>query len=241
MSTLKEKVEQAKYCVAFTGAGISTFSGIQDFRGKNGMYKHMDAEKIFSLDYFKQNPTHFYNHAKDLFYDLKKREPGIVHKTLANLEQKGIIKSIITQNIDMLQQKAGSKKVIEIHGSPLIHQCLSCQKEFALELVITMMQTKTVPRCDVCEGLLKPGVTLFGEPLPIEAFQEAFHEAYKADLLFVLGSSLVVQPAASIPLRVIQSGGEIIIVNNQNTPLDHLAILHFNSLEEFCNHISEYF
>lgn len=232
MHELITKLKNAKHCVAFTGAGSSTLSGIRDFRGKNGIYKEYDAEKIFSIHYFMQNPSEFYKIAKTFFYNLDEKEPNIIHTECARLEKMGIIKRVITQNIDMLHQKAGSKDVIEVHGSPLIHTCLSCHKEFTFTQVQSMLESAEVPYCDSCNGIIKPNVTFFGEPLPMNAINDAINESQSADLMIVLGSTLVVQPAASLPVYTFQNEGDIVIVNNQPTPLDTIAALRYESLEE---------
>ena len=232
MHELITKLKNAKYCIAFTGAGSSTLSGIRDFRGKNGIYTEFDAERIFSIDYFMHSPSEFYHHAKNFFYSLDEKEPNIVHTECARMEKMDIIKRVITQNIDMLHQKAGSKDVIEVHGSPLIHTCLSCHKEFTFKQVQSMLESVEIPYCDTCNGIIKPNVTFFGEPLPVNAINEAILESRSADLMLVLGSSLVVQPAASLPVYTVQNGGKIVIVNNQPTPLDNLAALRYESLED---------
>lgn len=232
MHELITKLKNAKHCVAFTGAGSSTLSGIRDFRGKNGIYKEYDAEKIFSIHYFMENPSEFYKIAKTFFYNLDEKEPNIIHTECARLEKMGIIKRVITQNIDMLHQKAGSKDVIEVHGSPMIHTCLSCHKEFTFEQVQSMFESADVPYCDSCNSIIKPNVTFFGEPLPVKAINNAILESQSADLMIVLGSTLVVQPAASLPVYTFQNGGDIVIVNNQPTPLDNIAALRYESLEE---------
>lgn len=239
MQELVKKLKTAKHCIAFTGAGSSTLAGIRDFRGKNGLYKDFDPEKIFHIDYFKNNPADFYKTARKLFYELDKVEPCIVHTECARLEKMGIIKRVITQNIDMLHQKAGSQNVIELHGSPYIHFCLSCRKEFSFTRIKEMFNTVEVPFCDNCGGLIKPNTVFFGEQLPVDAIEDATREARSADLMLILGSSLVVYPAASLPVETVQSGGEIVIVNNQPTPLDHLAVLRYDSLEEVFTYISE--
>ncbi len=241
MERLKDQIKNARYCVAFTGAGISTLAGIRDFRGKNGIYKSsdIDADKIFSLSYFKKDPAYFYTHARDFIYDLDAKEPGLVHTELARLEQMGWIKAVITQNIDMLHQKAGSKNVIEIHGSPSCHHCLQCGKTYTYAEVAGMLDKVTVPHCDVCNGLIKPDIIFFEEMLDETAVDRATAEAAKADLLLILGSSLVVQPAASLPLYTRQNGGAIIIVNDSKTPLDYLAEARYGDLELVFNATAE--
>jgi NAD-dependent deacetylase len=239
MEELFDKLRNAEYCVVFTGAGVSTFCGIRDFRGKNGLYNDVDAEKIFSIDYFKRNPAFYYKNAQDFIYNLGAKEPGIVHTECARLEKMGIVKRVITQNIDMLHHKAGSRDVIEVHGSPLVHVCLSCHKEFSFDRVCSMLREREIPYCDDCQGIIKPAITFFGEALPFDAIDAAIRQASRADLLFILGTSLVVQPAASLPMYTLNHGGEIIIVNDQETPLDDCAVLRYQSLEDVFNKIRE--
>jgi len=237
MHKLITKLKQAKHCVVFTGAGASTLSGIRDFRGKNGIYTEYDAEKVFSIDNFMHNPSEFYTIARTFFYNLHEKEPNIVHSECARLQQMGIVKRVITQNIDMLHQKAGSKDVIEVHGSPHTHSCLDCGKSFPYGHISEMLKTCDVPSCDSCNGLIKPDVTFFGEPLPARAIKNAVHEASSADLLLILGTTLVVYPAASLPMYTLQNNGEIVIVNNQPTPFDGHASLRYESLEEVFEYI----
>ncbi len=239
MEELINKLKHAKHCIAFTGAGSSTLAGIRDFRGKDGLYKDFDPEEIFHINSFKNDPAFFYKNAKKLFYDLDKVEPCIIHTECARLEKMGIIKRVITQNIDMLHQKAGSKNVIELHGSPYMHYCLSCKKEFSFSQIKEMFDSVEVPYCDACGGLIKPNTIFFGEQLPVDAIEDAGFEARSADLMLILGSSLVVYPAASLPEYTHQSGGEIVIVNNQPTPLDRLAALRYESLEEVFEFLRE--
>lgn len=153
MQELIAKLKRAKHCVVFTGAGASTLSGIRDFRGKNGIYNEYDAETVFSIEYFMYNPSEFYKIARTFFYNLDEKEPNIVHTECARLESMGIVKRVITQNIDMLHQKAGSKDVVEVHGSPITHSCLDCGKSFPYRHISDMLKTCDVPHCDSCNGV----------------------------------------------------------------------------------------
>jgi len=230
---LYEKIVKSRHCIAFVGAGISTLSGIRDFRGKNGLYNDIDAEKIFDIDYFYKDPSFYYKAAKDFIYNLDEKEPSIVHTVLAELEKRTYLKAIITQNIDLLHQKAGSKRIIEIHGSPTTHYCLRCAGIRAtFKEIAEIVKTGDIPKCPNCGRALKPAITFFGENLPIEALKDATNESQKADLMLVLGTSLTVYPASSLPETVIRNGGEIIIVNNMPTPLDYNAAMRFDDLEE---------
>jgi len=230
---LFDKIRSARHCVAFSGAGVSTLSGIRDFRGKNGLYKEMDAEKIFDISYFEKDPSFYYKAAGSFIYNLDEKEPSIVHTCLGDLEKRGYIKALITQNIDLLHQKGGSKRVIEIHGSPTIHYCLRCAGiRMSFEEAARLVNQGELPKCPKCKRVLKPAITFFGESLPIEALKEATEEAQKADLMLVLGTTLQVFPAASLPQYCLRNGGEIIIVNNMPTPMDSNAALHFDDLGE---------
>lgn len=239
MQSFIKALQEASYCVVFTGAGVSTLSGIRDFRGKNGIYKEYDADKIFDIRYFRQNPSYYYKHAKNFIYDLDTKEPSLVHNECARLEKLGIVKAVITQNIDLLHQKAGSEKVIEVHGSPKIHRCLRCNAIYPFDFIAEIVQRDQMPSCKKCDGIIKPDITFFGEALPEDAVSDAIEEASKADLIVVLGSSLVVQPAASFPLYSLRNGGVLAIVNDGETPLDSRATYRFHDLETVFKEIQE--
>ncbi|MDR3138276.1 MAG: NAD-dependent deacetylase [Treponema sp.] len=252
IARLFQKITQARHCVALTGAGVSTLSGIRDFRGKNGLYKEMDAEKIFDIDYFFQDPSFYYKAAGDFIYNIHEREASVVHTTLAKLERLGFLKALITQNIDLLHQKGGSRRVTEIHGSPSVHYCPDCAaprdiEKFArrergegalppefmgFDEAAAIVKAGELPRCSRCGRVLKPAITFFGESLPARALREAEAEAGKADLLLVLGTSLTVYPAAGLPEFTLRGKGEIVIVNNMETPLDRRCSMRFDDLGE---------
>ncbi len=223
MEELVSLLKSAKHCVFLTGAGISTLSGIPDFRGKDGLYNRFDPDLIFSLDHFYKDPSYFYTHGKELIYNVEEKQPNIVHRVLAHLEEAGIVRSVITQNIDMLHQRAGSVNVIEVHGSPRTHHCLSCGKVFPFLSIAQMLRKMDVPVCDECGGLIKPDIIFYGECLDRDSLDRAISECTRADLIVVLGSSLVVQPAASLPLYTLENDGVLLIVNDMDTPLDHFA------------------
>jgi NAD-dependent deacetylase len=253
----------ARHCVAFTGAGVSAPSGLPCFRDGQGgpspqgetaaEIEHMvrgffgpgdepSWEELFSIETFERDPALFYEKAGPLLYHTRK--PSVVHEVLADLEKQGVVKAVITQNVDMLHQSAGSARVIELHGSPVFHYCLRCagiRMPFAAVKAIvsakipaaekTSAET-SMPLCPSCGRPLKPAVTLYGEPLPMEARREAEAEAGAADLMLVLGTSLAVYPAADIPRTVLRRGGRIVIVNRQDTILDDAAALRFRDLED---------
>jgi NAD-dependent deacetylase len=224
-------IKEAKHPVALTGAGVSTLSGIRDFRGKNGLYKEMDAEKIFDINYFMQDPSFYYEQAGSFIYNIDEKEASVVHIVLGELEKRGLLKALITQNIDLLHQKGGSKNVIEIHGSPKIHYCMRCSGiRVSFEEAAAAVKKGEMPKCPKCGRVLKPAITFFGESLPVDALREAVSESQKADLMLVLGTSLTVYPAASMPEYTLRSGGKIVIINNMPTPMDGRALLHFDDL-----------
>lgn len=223
--TLTELLSASRHAVVLTGAGISTLSGIPDFRGVGGLYSRtdIDAGKLFDLDYFHTDQSYYYRHSKDFLYNLDEKEPNIVHRALARLEQKGIIHAVITQNIDLLHQKAGSSKVLELHGSPLVHRCLHCGRTWTFEEIAPEVRRGRIPSCDRCGGIVKPDIVFFGEGLPEATLAEAEQEARRADLMLVLGTSLTVYPAAAVPEITLRSGGRIAIINRDATHLDRYA------------------
>ncbi|MBD3241617.1 MAG: NAD-dependent deacetylase [Chitinivibrionales bacterium] len=240
MQRLIEALKKSRYCVALTGAGVSTLSGVRDFRGKDGFYrqKGIDADRIFSLPDFLKDPSYYYQHTAELIYSMDTIEPSIVHTELARLEQSGIVKAVITQNIDLLHQRAGSKRVIELHGTPMVHRCVQCARQWPYEEIAVRVRAGEVPRCDVCGGVIKPDIIFFGEMLNPSVIEEAVDEACRADLMLVLGSSLVVQPAASIPLQTVERGGRLFIVNDMPTPLDRFAERRYDDLAECFEYIA---
>ncbi|HRR33006.1 MAG TPA: Sir2 family NAD-dependent protein deacetylase [Kiritimatiellia bacterium] len=235
MKTLIEKLKQAQCVAAFTGAGVSTLCGIPDFRGPQGLYKQPDAERIFDIGWFRRDPSIYYTGCMELVYGLRRFKPGPVHHALALLERAGIVRGIITQNIDMLHQKAGSKVVYEVHGSPILHHCFKCGREKNFDEICAVLEKMPVPLCELCGGAFKPDITFFGEALPEQALDASIALAQRADLMLVLGSSLVVHPAASIPPLTVRAGGELVIINAQPTPLDHIATLRYPDLTAFAD------
>ena len=242
-----EAAASAKSVAAMTGAGVSTLCGIPDFRGPQGLYKNPDAERIFDIDWFDRDPSVYYRGCRDLVYGLGRFEPGPVHRALKLLETAGMLDGVITQNIDMLHQKAGSARVFEVHGSPAVHRCRRCGDAKTFDEISAMIAANGglvrlgdpyVPRCR-CGGAYKPDITFFGEMLPEEAFANAQQLAAGADVMLVLGTSLTVFPAAGLPRLALQRGGKIFIVNGQPTPLDAFAAATCPSLESFAEAILE--
>ena len=238
-------IRTAKHMTAFTGAGVSTLSGIRDFRGVNGVYRQpwhgRSVEDILSLDTFREEPELFYSWACEFVYCLERFEPSVVHKVLAKLESLQLLKSLYTQNIDLLHTKAGSRNVYEIHGSPAMHHCLKCGLRYTYAEISPTVLGGKVPRCERCGGLIKPDIVFYGENLDESLLNKGFTEFENSDLVLVLGSSLTVQPAASLPMAAKYGGADIVIVNNQPTSLDSSAVMTFDDLEEVFTWLDEVF
>ncbi len=217
-----EALLNARHAIVFTGAGVSTASGIPDFRGPQGLWKRVDPE-LFDINYFLADPLPAWRVFEELYKASASARPNAAHYAIAALERRGLVRAVITQNVDGLHQRAGSKNVIELHGNPSRAVCLSCGRRYPLEEALRQLHEGKVPRCPVCGGLLKPDVTFFGEPLPEKPLMEALTLASKSDLVLVAGSSLVVRPANEIPWIVKRRGGVLIIVNLGDTMMDDLA------------------
>ena len=220
---LADWLRESRYTVFLGGAGVSTESGIPDFRGAKGIYTQrfgkLSAEDLISASFFHAEPEIFYRFYREhlLFPEAR---PNPAHRVLAEWESKGLISAVITQNIDGLHQMAGSRRVLELHGSAHRNHCLRCGKSYDLSFIL---QTEGVPKCPACGGLIKPDVTLFGEALPPNVFEEAAEEVSKAELMIVGGTSLVVYPAASL-IRFLKKG-KIVLVNLTPTEADARADL----------------
>ncbi|NMA21474.1 MAG: NAD-dependent protein deacylase [Lentisphaerae bacterium] len=233
---LVELLQTSKKCLAFTGAGVSTLSGIPDFRGPNGVYaqkfQSWTVEELHDIRVFRSHPDVFYQYARNSWYLLDTLKANIVHQVLADLEAAGRLQAVYTQNIDMLHQQAGSKRVEEIHGTLATHSCLECGKKFKYPEIKKIVMTDKVPYCDRCRGLIKPDVIFFGEMLDQDLLERGRRDFSEADLVLVLGSSLTVQPAASLPLLAIKNHSKLVIVNSQPTPYDQFATLLFQDLKQ---------
>lgn len=231
---LEQLLEKSHSTVVFTGAGISTMSGIPDFRGAHGVYTDpwhgMQVEQVLDISFFHTHPEIFYAWAKDVWYHLEDYQPNIVHTVLAKLENKGYVQGIFTQNIDMLHTRAGSKKVYEVHGSARHHACTNCGKYYSYAQVAPIVREGKVPRCEACGGVIKPDIVLYGEALDSSILTRAYEMFSACDLCLILGSSMTVQPAASFPSYV--RHGKIVIVNAQPTYYDRVAALRFTDLVE---------
>ena len=236
MSELAELIGDARRIVAFTGAGVSTLSGIRDFRGRNGVYNRLwhgrQVEEILSLDCFMRTPELFYEWAREFVYRLDDYAPGAMHTALVHLERIGKLGGgIYTQNIDMLHQKAGSRRVYEIHGSPAAHRCLECGHSVSYAEAAPLVMAGKVPRCPKCGGTVKPDIVFYGENLNEELLERGFDEFAECDLALVMGSSLTVYPAAALPEAAVRNGKKIVVINEQPTHLDRQAALRLDSLE----------
>lgn len=216
---------QAKHTIALTGAGISTASGIPDFRSPgSGFWEKFDPFQVASIYGFSRRPQDFYDWIHPLAKLTRLAKPNAAHIALAALEQRGSLRGIITQNIDMLHRKAGSETVYEIHGHMREMTCLRCYKVFEAESIIeTFLETQAVPLCPDCGGVLKPNVILFGEQLPVRVLEKARQQTRLCDVMLVVGSSLVVAPVCDLPLEAVQNGARLIIVNFEETYADRYA------------------
>lgn len=229
---LEALVQGAAHAVAFTGAGVSTLSGLPAFRGPKGLYNDPDYARMFDIDLFLRDPTFYYTKGRHLLYGDLDPSASLVHRALAEWEARGWLRAVITQNIDLLHQKAGSRRVIEVHGTPDPHVCLACGREEPFDAVRHRVQAGDLPPRCACGGVLKPRITFFGEALPAQAWMEAVAEAQDCDLMLVLGTSLTVYPAASLPRMALRNGARLVIVNDQPTDLDAAATLRLWDLEE---------
>lgn len=218
-------IRESRKLVAFSGAGLSAESGISTYRGAGGLWSRYDPSKYASIEYFMRDPTYYWNFFRDDRYPmLKAARPNSAHRVLVELEKSGVLIQVITQNIDGLHQAAGQSKVCELHGNTRQIRCLDCRRTFPMEEIYQQLASMLPPVCS-CGGMLKPDVVMFGESLPEEALKTAWQVARQCDVFLVLGSSLVVYPAAQIPVTAKESGALLLIVNIGPTPLDEMADL----------------
>lgn len=207
-------LKAAKHAVAFTGAGISVESGIPTFRGDNGFWSRYDPMTL-DIDYFKKHPLQSWKVIKEIFYDFFEQSlPNDAHLSLAKMEQQGILKRVITQNIDNLHQEAGSHDVVEFHGNSHVLVCMDCLHRYQpAEIDLNKLPV----RCSPCGGLLKPNFVFFGEDIPRQALLDSMEEARHCDVILVVGTSGEVLPASQVPLLAKQSGATVIEINTQET------------------------
>jgi NAD-dependent deacetylase len=225
IATAMSLLLRSEYAVAVTGAGVSTPSGIPDFRSpESGLWEQVDPMKVATLAAFRRRPEVFYQWIRPLVEQVTEAIPNPAHVALVKMEQLGILQAIISQNIDGLHRQAGSKRVIEIHGHFRTATCLNCYRTTSGQVVLDqLMGQAVVPVCRECGGTLKPDVILFGEQIPFAALQSAYCEIQRCDLVLVAGSSLTVEPAASLPILAKERGARFVLINLQETPLDDLA------------------
>ena len=218
-------LRQARHAVSLTGAGISTPSGIPDFRSpSSGLWENADPFKVATIFGFKTQPQHFYNWIRPLAATVMKAHPNPAHTALARMERLGILKTVITQNIDMLHTRAGSQNVVEVHGHFREMTCIRCYEVYESTPFITpFLATGVVPHCPACGGVLKPNVILFGEQLPVRELIAAQQAAAQCDVMLVAGSSMEVAPACDLPVKARQHGAAVVIVNLDETPVDAMA------------------
>jgi NAD-dependent deacetylase len=222
MSTqrLAELIRSSDCTVALTGAGISVPSGIPDFRSPGtGLWENVDPMEVAHLDVFLNDPGRFWSYYRPRFGTLADKEPNPAHRALAALEERGMLEGVITQNIDTLHRKAGSRKVVEVHGTIETASCWTCRTAYPRAAVESMFDADGVARCD-CGGPVKPDVVLFGEMLPEAAMLEAHALCKRADVLLCVGSSLEVYPVAGLPSVTHGAGGAVAIVTKGPTPYD---------------------
>jgi len=214
-----ELFRKAKRVVVLTGAGISTPSGIPDFRSEgSGLWSRDEPLEVASLSTFRTAPEKFFNWFRPLASQIFYAQPNPAHEALADFEHTGIQNIIITQNIDSLHQKAGSKHVVEMHGTLRTLSCTQCYQQFLSEgFLKPFIENGTIPRCANCNGILKPDVILFGEQLPQSAWQAAQRATRQCDLMLVAGSSLEVLPVAGLPIQALDHGAHLIVINNTAT------------------------
>jgi NAD-dependent deacetylase len=233
---------ESKQAIAFTGAGVSTESGIADFRSPGGIWSKY--QPVYYRDFLSSEDARrqYWKMKKEGYPELKMARPNEGHRALAQLEASGILIAVITQNIDGLHQEAGSRRVLELHGTSRNCLCLDCNARFSPDEIQERLEAGVeVPRCDHCGGLLKSATISFGQALPADVLAEAFDLSMSTDLILALGSSLVVEPAASIPLQARNNGARLVIINRTETPLDGMAdvVIH-KSIGETMSRVMKY-
>ena len=232
---MKKQIEQiaqwivaSKRVVIFSGAGLSTESGIPDFRSPGGVWDRYNPEDFYFQNFLASETSRekYWQMATEMYEPMKKADPNLAHLAIAEIERIGKLDCVITQNIDGLHFKAGNSeaKVLQLHGTAMHVSCLSCGKKYNRdEIQERLRKGLKVPYCDDCGGPLKPSTISFGQSMPERETQEASHRSSLCDLFIVIGSSLVVQPAASMPLIAKRNGSKLVIINRDPTPLDQMA------------------
>ncbi|MET1129287.1 MAG: NAD-dependent protein deacetylase [Thermoproteota archaeon] len=234
IATLDEKaqaaakmIESSSYAIVFTGAGISAESGIPTFRGPGGLWEKYDPMKYASIEGFMEDPIAAWKFYAERARVAVRAKPNLAHTVIAKMEEAGLVKAVITQNVDGLHRRAGSKNVIELHGTMWRLRCFNPYCDYVAEL--RKPPEELPPRCPKCGTILRPDVVLFGEPLPQDALREAFYHAARADLVLVVGTSGVVYPAAMIPQVVKENGGKLIDVNPGDDAYVSIADLYIRA------------
>ena len=220
-AALAELIRERQPCVVLTGAGVSTESGIPDFRSDAGVWRDVDPLEVASIHAFRRDPGRVWSFYRERIELLRDAEPNAAHQALAELEERGLVQAIVTQNIDTLHTRAGSRAVVEVHGSIRCAECPACLWREPAEAVLAQLDRSSTPSCPQCGEVLKPGVVLFGELLPVGALERANELARGARLLLVVGSSLEVWPVAGLALEA----QAFAIVNRGPTALDAQAVL----------------
>ncbi len=228
ISKVAEMIKRAKKVIVFTGAGVSTESGIPDFRSPGGVWQKYNPEDFYYQKFLSSEEARekYWQMSREFYEPLQRAQPNPGHKAVVELEKMGKLDCVITQNIDNLHQKAGNspEKVIELHGTAISVSCLSCRKKYTrAEIQSWLISGVKVPQCTDCGGILKPDTVSFGQPMPPRETEEAFQRARQCDLFIVIGSSLVVQPAASVPLEAKEHGAKLVIINREPTYHDAYA------------------
>jgi NAD-dependent deacetylase len=223
---LAELINDSSCTVALTGAGVSVPSGIPDFRTpETGLWENVDPMEVAHIDVFERDPARFWSYYRPRFHSLGDKQPNAAHEALAELERRGLLEGVITQNIDRLHRAAGSDNVVEVHGSIETSTCRDCAASYGLAEVDALFGEDGVATCSACDGAVKPDVVLFGEMLPETAMRQAQELAARAELMLCIGSSLVVHPVAGLPEVTRSCGGELAIVTKGPTPYDDDAVL----------------
>jgi NAD-dependent deacetylase len=223
---LARLIRENQPAVALTGAGVSTESGIPDFRSPTGMWAQFDPLEYGSLGAFRADPAKVWRFYAPRFSMLTEAEPNAAHRALAELERIGLLQAVVTQNIDLLHERAGSENLVEVHGSIRTSTCPGCEARYPLAEVIELIeQGEGAPECPACGALLKPDVVFFDEVLPEEMIGRAHELAEQAGLLLVVGSSLEVWPVAELPHLTLRAGGKVAVVNEGPTSIDSRAAL----------------
>ncbi len=224
VARLGELVAESGCTVALTGAGVSVPSGIPDFRSPGtGRWANVDPIEVAHIDVFERDPARFWTYYRPRFGELGDKRPNAAHQALAELERRGLLDGVITQNIDRLHRAAGSREVVEVHGSIETSSCRECDASFVIEEVEGLFDDDGVAICSACAGPVKPDVVLFGELLPEAAIARARELVERAELMICVGSSLVVHPVAGLPRITLESGGCLAIVTKGPTPYDDEA------------------